>query len=177
MLQTVMRSSIDSARIAEPRYSMTWPVPPPMPRRAITASTMSLAVTPGRSLPSTVTASVLDVFCSRHCVASTCDTSLVPMPKASAPNAPCVLVWLSPQTMIVAGLGQSQLRADDVDDALPLGAQRVQLDAEVGAVLLQRGDLRGGRVVEDGDLAVARRAASWASSGPSSPPCARAAAP
>ena len=31
MLQIVMRSSIDSARIALPRYSMTWPVPPPTP--------------------------------------------------------------------------------------------------------------------------------------------------
>ena len=103
MLQTVMRSSIDSARIAEPRYSMTWPVPPPIPRRAITASTRSFAVTPGRSLPSTVTASVFDGFCSRLCVASTCDTSLVPMPKASAPNAPCVLVWLSPHTMTAPG--------------------------------------------------------------------------
>jgi hypothetical protein len=25
------------------------------------------------------------------------------MPKASAPNAPCVLVWLSPQTMVMPG--------------------------------------------------------------------------
>ena len=36
-------------------------------------------------------------------VASTCSTSLVPMPKASAPKAPCVEVWLSPQTMVVPG--------------------------------------------------------------------------
>ena len=28
---------------------------------------------------------------------------MVPMPKASAPNAPCVLVWLSPQTMVLPG--------------------------------------------------------------------------
>ena len=37
------------------------------------------------------------------CVASTCSTSEVPMPCASAPNAPCVEVWLSPQTMVVPG--------------------------------------------------------------------------
>ena len=37
------------------------------------------------------------------CVASTCSTSDVPMPCASAPNAPCVEVWLSPQTMVVPG--------------------------------------------------------------------------
>ena len=36
-------------------------------------------------------------------VASTCSTSVVPMPKASAPNAPCVEVWLSPQTTVMPG--------------------------------------------------------------------------
>ena len=43
------------------------------------------------------------VFCSRHCVARTCSTWLVPMPNASAPNAPCVAVWLSPQTTVMPG--------------------------------------------------------------------------
>jgi hypothetical protein len=52
----------------------------------------------------------------------------------------------------VARLRDAQLRPDDVHDALPLRAQRVQLDAEVGAVLLQLGDLRGRGVVQDGDL-------------------------
>jgi hypothetical protein len=37
------------------------------------------------------------------CVASTCSTSEVPMPKASAPKAPCVAVWLSPQTIVMPG--------------------------------------------------------------------------
>ena len=50
MLQTVMRPSIDSARIAAPRYSMTEPIPPPVPMRAMIASTMSLAVTPAGSV-------------------------------------------------------------------------------------------------------------------------------
>ena len=31
--------------------------------------------------------------CQRVCVASTCSTSEAPMPKARAPNAPCVAVW------------------------------------------------------------------------------------
>ncbi len=36
-------------------------------------------------------------------VASTCSTSEVPMPCASAPKAPWVEVWLSPQTIVVPG--------------------------------------------------------------------------
>ena len=47
MLHTVIRPSIDSARIAEPRYSMTWPMPPPVPIWPMIARMMSLAVTPG----------------------------------------------------------------------------------------------------------------------------------
>jgi hypothetical protein len=45
----------------------------------------------------------LGLRCTRHCVANTCSTSLVPMPKASAPKAPCVAVWLSPQTIVIPG--------------------------------------------------------------------------
>ena len=41
--------------------------------------------------------------CASVWVASTCSTSLVPMPKASAPNAPCVAVWESPQTIVMPG--------------------------------------------------------------------------
>ena len=89
--------------MAEPVNSMTCPVPPPVPISAQSAKMMSLAVTPGISWPSTRTSSVLALRCKRHCVASTCSTSLVPMPNASAPNAPCVEVWLSPHTMVLPG--------------------------------------------------------------------------
>ncbi len=103
MLQTVMRPSIERDRIAEPRYSMTWPIPPPVPMCPMMASTTSLAVTPAASSPSTVT----DIHFGRDWgsvwVARTCSTSLVPMPKASAPKAPWVAVWLSPQTMVIPG--------------------------------------------------------------------------
>jgi hypothetical protein len=40
---------------------------------------------------------------ARTCVASTCSTSLVPIPKANAPNAPCVAVWESPHTVTHPG--------------------------------------------------------------------------
>ncbi len=40
---------------------------------------------------------------ARHCEASTSRTWLVPMPKATAPKAPWVLVWLSPQAIVMPG--------------------------------------------------------------------------
>ena len=40
------------------------------------------------------------------------------MPNAMAPSAPCVDVWLSPHAMVMPGLRQPELGADDVDDAL-----------------------------------------------------------
>ena len=64
---------------------------------------MSLAVTPGGNLPSTTARMFFDFAWISVCVASTCSTSDVPMPSASAPKAPCVAVWLSPQTMVVPG--------------------------------------------------------------------------
>ena len=103
MLHTVMRPSIDRPETAEPRYSMTWPLPPPVPILPMTASTRSLAVTPAGSSPSTVTDMVAGRRCGRVWVASTCSTSLVPIPNASAPKAPWVEVWLSPQTMVMPG--------------------------------------------------------------------------
>ena len=103
MLHTVIRASIDSASMALPRNSMTCPEPPPVPILAMTARTMSLAVTPGASSPSTTTAMVRNGFSGRVWVASTCSTSDVPIPNASAPKAPWVEVWLSPQTMVSPG--------------------------------------------------------------------------
>ena len=106
MLHSVMRPSIDSERIADPRYSMTWPMPPPVPMVPMMVRATSLAVTPGASSPSTVTAMVAGRTWGSDWVARTCSTSLVPMPKASAPNAPWVDVWLSPQTIVMPGCVQ-----------------------------------------------------------------------
>ena len=67
------------------------------------ASAMSFAVTPRPSWPSTSTSMLRDFFVTRHCVASTCSTSEVPMPCARQANAPCVLVWVSPHTTVMPG--------------------------------------------------------------------------
>ena len=56
-----------------------------------------------------------------------------------------------------ARLGQAQLRADDVDDALPVRAERVERHAELVAVGLQLGQLEAGLLVEDGQRAVVGR--------------------
>ena len=62
-----------------------------------------MAVTPSGSSPSKRTRIVFGRRCGSVCVASTCSTSEVPIPNASAPNAPCVEVWLSPQTIVIPG--------------------------------------------------------------------------
>ena len=103
MLQTVIRPSIERARIASPANSTTWPVPPAVPISPMMARMISLAVTPSGGSPSTRT-SMFFIFCWISVwVARTCSTSDVPMPCASAPNAPCVAVWLSPQTIVMPG--------------------------------------------------------------------------
>ncbi len=103
MLQIVMRFAIEKPRTTSPAYSTTWPTPPETPTWPIVPRMTSFAVTPGGSSPSNETRIVFGRCCARHCVASTCSTSDVPMPNASAPNAPCVEVWLSPQTIVIPG--------------------------------------------------------------------------
>ncbi len=103
ILHSVIRPSIDNARTGSPAYSITNPVAPSVPMRPIIPSARSLAVTPSASSPVTWICIVFGFFCGRHWVASTCSTSDVPMPNASEPNAPCVEVWLSPQTIVIPG--------------------------------------------------------------------------
>ncbi len=62
-----------------------------------------MADTPSGSAPSTLIAMVFGLICGSVWVARTCSTSLVPMPKAIAPNAPCVEVCESPQTIVMPG--------------------------------------------------------------------------
>ena len=112
MLQMVMRSSMLSLRIASPRYSMTWPWPPPVPIFAMMARMMSLALALFGSSPSMFTAMVLNGLSDSVCVAITCSTSEVPIPNASAPNAPWVEVWESPHTMVIPGWVRPRIGAN-----------------------------------------------------------------
>lgn len=89
--------------MAGPSYSITWPVPPAVPITPMMCSTRSLEVMPTGSSPRTEMRMFFAGFCTIVCVASTCSTSDVPMPNASAPNAPCVAVCESPQTMVMPG--------------------------------------------------------------------------
>src|SRR4029078_4023759 len=175
MLHTVIRSSMESARITEPVYSITWPVAPPTPSRVHTARITSFADTPGRSVPSTRTSNVFGRVCSRHCDASTCATCDVPIPNASAPNAPCVLVWLSPHTTVMPGCVSpssgpitctlpcrlSPRESRGMPHSSPLVARGEQRNAELLAVLRQLIELRLARrraLVEHGHrLEAARR--------------------
>ena len=63
----------------------------------------SLAYTPAASLPVTSIRRVFGRASARHWVASTSRTCEVPMPNATAPNAPCVEVWLSPHAIVMPG--------------------------------------------------------------------------
>ncbi len=71
--------------------------------RAMIPKITSLADTPCGRSPSTVIAIVPGRAWGSVWVARTCSTSEVPIPNASAPKAPCVLVWESPQTMTRPG--------------------------------------------------------------------------
>ena len=149
MLQMVMRPSMDSARMAEPAYSMTQPVAPSVPICPMMARMMSLAVTPQGSWPSTEMRNVFGFDCGSVWVARTCSTSLVPMPKASAPKAPWVLVCESPQTIVMPGLVMPS--SGPMTWTMPCSrlVNVVEINAEVSAVLAQRGDLRGCNLIDD----------------------------
>ena len=132
MLQTVMRSSMSSARMASPRYSMTWPVPPPTPILPMMARIRSFAVTPGRSLPLDVRSRASSAcVCSRHCVASTCaDLRRADAEGEGAERAVRARVAVAADDGL-AGLRRAELRTDDVHDAALLVLQPEQLDAEL----------------------------------------------
>jgi hypothetical protein len=131
--------------MAEPAYSRTVPVPPPMPMRAIRARMMSLAETPGFSVavhenaerfrgPLQQALGGEDVF----------DFAGADAEGQRAESAVRGGVAVAADHGH-AGLRQAQFRSDDVHDALMAGMHSVARDAEITAVLLELLDLFGER--------------------------------
>ena len=100
-------------------------------------------------LPLIVTAIVLGLACISVCVASTCSTSDgADAERDRAERAVRAGVAVAADDRH-AGLGQAELRADHVHDALLDVAERVQADAELLGVATQRLDLGAGDGVGD----------------------------
>ena len=150
--------------MAEPRYSMTWPMPPPVPMAPMTASTMSLAVTPGASSPSTVTAIVFGPHLGQRLGGQhVLDLAGADAEGQRAEGAVGRGVAVAADDRH-AGLGPALLGPDDVDDALVGVAHRVAGDAELGGVVVEDLELLGRdgvghRLVDVGgrDVVVGRR--------------------
>ena len=129
MLQRVIRASIESARMASPEYSSTCPVPPETPSREMISSTRSLAVTQGPSRPLHP-----DLHGPRPPLEQALrgqDVSHLAGPDAEGERAECAV---GAGVAVAAdhgasGLGEPELGPDDVNDALVVPAQGVQLDA------------------------------------------------
>src|ERR1700688_2138192 len=116
-------------------------------------SAKSFADTPSANRPRTSIFIVFGFCCARHCVAKTCSTSDVPMPKANAPNAPCVLGVAIAADDRHPRLRQSKLWADYMDNPLIRRVHVEQPHTKFFAVGLQCGNLFSGNKIGDGSSA------------------------
>ena len=138
MLQTVMRPSIDNARIAEPAYSMTWPVAPSVPMCPMMARMMSLAVTPVGQLSLDGDAEGLGLGLRQRLRGeNVLNFAGADAESQGSKRAVGAGVRIAADNGH-AGLGDAELGADNMNDALLAGVHVVEFDAEVGAILAQR---------------------------------------
>ena len=149
MLQTVMRPSIESASMAGPAYSTTWPAAPSTPIWPIVPRIRSLAVTPKPSVALVADAHRLglaldEALGGQHVL----DLARADAEGQRAEGAVGGGVAVAADDRH-ARLGDAELGPDDVDDALAVGAQRVERDAELLAVALERLDLHAAELVAD----------------------------
>ena len=154
MLQIVMRPSIERARIVDPRYSITWPVAPPVPMWAMTPRMMSLAVTPVGSSPSTVDCHRLGLILGKGLGGE----NVLDLGGADAEGERAersvgrgVRVAADNQH---PRLGDALLGPDDVDDARARIIETEKVDAELFAVSNQGVDLDLRHRVGDAQMAV-----------------------
>ena len=157
MLQTVMRCSTVSARIAEPVYSNTWPVPPPTPISAIKARMMSFDDT-----PSTETAFHPHFAGLRLVLQQTLrGQHVLDLARADAEGQRAERAVRRRMTVAAhdrhARLGQPELRPDDVHDPAMLRTHPVQRNAELPAVVLEVPNLLCRHLVEDRQRAIGGR--------------------
>ncbi len=143
MLQTVIRPSMERPRTAEPRYSMTCPLPPPVPMRADHGQDQVLGRHPGGQLA---------VDGHRHGGRSALGQGLggqhvLDLARADAEGQGAE--GAVGRGVAVAAddghprLGEALLGSDDVDDALVGVAHRIAGDAELGAVGVEHLELLG----------------------------------
>ena len=143
--------------MAEPRYSMIEPMPPPVPILPMTARMMSLADHPARELAldrdrHRPWPSLRQTLGGEHVL----DLAGADSKREGAEGAVGRGVAVAADDGH-AGLGQAKLRPDDVDDALAGIAHRVELDPELLAVAGQVGELGGRDRVRDRQVYPDRR--------------------
>ena len=149
MLQTVIRSSIESARIAEPQYSNTQPVPPPMPIREIRFRMMSFAVTPVAQLALDqhligLRLALQQALRRQHVL----DFAGADAERERAESAMRRGVAVAADYRH-AGLREAAFRSDDVNDALLLAMEAVAGNAELFAVRFELRHLRRRDLIDD----------------------------
>ena len=129
-----MRPSIERPEIASPRYSMTWPIPPPVPMRPITPRTTSFGAHPGRQLPVDLDGhrrgpDLGERLGCEHVLDLARADAEGERAKGAVGGGVAV-----PADDGHPGLGQAQLGADDVHDPLVAVPHRVADDAKLLAV-------------------------------------------
>ena len=126
-------------RMASPRYSKTWPVPPPTPIRAISARMMSLRGHARREPAVDADLVGLRVALQQRLGREDHLDLARPDPERQRPERAVGAGVRVAADDGHARLGQAQLRSDDVDDALRWRADAVERDAELGAVASRAG--------------------------------------
>ena len=142
MLAIVIRPSIDRPRAAAPVYSITWPAAPSVPIWPIVPRIMSLAVQPGPELAGVVDPHRLGPPLGQRLGRQhVLDLARADAERERAERAVGGGVGVAADDRH-ARLGQAELRADHVHDPVAAVPERIQADAELGAVAVERLELR-----------------------------------
>ena len=137
ILQIVIRPSIESARMVEPRYSMIEPMPPPVPILPMIARMMSLAVEPAGNSPSTRDRHRLRPHLRQRLRGEHMLDFAGADPERQRAERAVGRGVASRRRRSSCRAASALLGTDHVDDALPRIAHRMQADPELGAVLRQ----------------------------------------